>query len=138
MKKIISILLFVTMLSSCFVLSACGKKDYSNYKNEEGYKEYISYVGKGLKYAPNFDIPNSINESEEALKYYNNNVRQYGDFLITNFMDGICINDYVGYLFMSDSYSEDTSEEVEAIYPSKEHTEIFIPETLGGAPCHCS
>lgn len=85
MKKILC-LIFVTAitLSIIIMLSSCGEKDYTNYKNEDGYAEYVSSADKGNKYASFYNIPEPIIENEKAKKYYNNNVRECGDFLITN------------------------------------------------------
>lgn len=117
MKNKIYLSLFIMILMQIpLSICGCGEKDYSNYKNEDGYAEYVSYADKGCKYAEYYDIPESIAENERALKYYKNNVRQCGDFLITNYLDGICVNDYVG----------------ESVYD--DIPKIVIPETLEGRP----
>lgn len=116
MKKILC-LIFITAitLSISIMFTSCGEKDYANYKNEEGYAEYISYADKGSKYASYYAIPMAIDENEKARRYYENNIRQCGDFMVTNYLDGICVNDYVGEI-------DDDS------------TGIVIPETLDGKP----
>lgn len=116
MKKILCLIIVTTItLSISIMFTSCGEKDYTNYKNEEGYVEYISYADKGSKYASYYAIPMAIDENEKARRYYENNIRQCGDFMVTNYLDGICVNDYVGEI-------DDDS------------TGIVIPETLDGKP----
>lgn len=116
MKKILCLIIITTLtLSISIMFTSCGEKDYTNYKNEEGYEEYISYSDKGSKYAPYYAVPMAIDENEKARRYYENNIRQCGDFMVTNYLDGLCVNDYVGEI-------DDDS------------TEIVIPETLDGKP----
>lgn len=54
-----------------------------------------------------------MKESKLARKYYKNNSRRVGDFIITDYMDGVCINKYCGYLLGDD---------------------LIIPEEIGGKP----
>ncbi len=117
MKKIFCLILSLSVtISFCVMLSSCGEKDYSNYKSEEGYEEYISYSDKGSKYANYFSIPESIVENEKAFEYYNNNIRKCGDFMVTDYLDGVCINDFIA-----------TADE-----SNGDDGEIIIPETLDG------
>ncbi len=98
MKKIISILMSLAILGT-LTLSGCNsEKDYSNYKNETGYEEYISDSKATDSVAPYYKIKDAMTTDKKALKYYKNNSRQFGDYIITNYLDGICINDYVGEL----------------------------------------
>ncbi len=116
MKKILCLVFVTTItLSISIMFTSCGEKDYTNYKNEEGYAEYISYADKGCKYASYYSIPESMVENEKAKKYYENNVRECGNFLITNYLGGICINGYIG-----ESENEN------------DYDPIVIPETLDG------
>lgn len=92
MKKII----FVSFLIVITVFSAgCSSKDYSKYKSEKGYAGYISNSTSGCEDMDSFGLKSNL-DSEDAQEYYNSNVRRCGDFLITNYLDGICINQYVG------------------------------------------
>lgn len=107
-----SIVLFIVIIQmSCFFVSC---KDYSNYKNEVGYKEYISdydsYNGK-MNFPPHFGKRSTIDDNQISRKYYHRNSRRCGDYLITNYEDGICINRYFG-----------------------DSRKIYIPETLDGKP----
>lgn len=101
---IFSLLLLLT-LSSC--------KDYTNYKNEEGYQEYISDCNTGYEDVPYYFAEDSMTESASARKYFKKNCRRVGDFLITDYMDGVCINKYCGFLFGDD---------------------LIIPEKIDGKP----
>ena len=92
MKKISFIFTILLVLIFSSVISGCAeKKDYSNYKNEIGYQAYISDRDNG-------DITSfcgtyaSFLCDEDALLYYNNNIREVDGFLITNYENGICIN----------------------------------------------
>lgn len=101
----------------CILFSSCKEnKDHSDYKNTEGYVEYTSYIDNGSEYANYYGIPEAIEKNDKARQYYENNVRKCGDFLITDYLDGICINDYVGDI-------NDNSSEC-----------IIVPETLDGKP----
>lgn len=93
MKKIFVFLILI--LSILMFLSGCGNKDYSGYKNEKGYSDYISNRNTGCKHMNSFGLKSNLNK-EDAQEYYKNNVRRCGDFLITNYMDGICVNKYIG------------------------------------------
>lgn len=117
MKKRFCLILSLSLtISFCVMLSSCGEKDYSDYKNEDGYEEYISYCDKGSKYANYFSVPESIVENKKAFEYYNNNIRKCGDFMITDYSDGVCINDFIA-----------TADE-----ENGDDGEIIIPETLDG------
>lgn len=118
MKKIILSLVIFTML--IFFVSCKSEiseisevsKDYSNYKNEVGYHEYINDESSSYEKTPFFNVEDTISYNADARKFYENNSRRVGDFLVTNYEDGICINKY-----LSSSYSD-----------------LIIPETLDGKP----
>lgn len=112
MKKIY-LLLFIILIKTSVFLCGCEEKDYTNYENAEGYSEYVSCAEKGCEYATYYDIPESIINNEKALKYYKGNIRKYGDYMITNYLDGICINNHIGEI---------------------KNCEIIIPETIDGKP----
>lgn len=115
MKKIILSLLIFTMLIflvSCNPEISEVSKDYSNYKNEVGYHEYINDKSSSYEKTPFFNVGDSISYNADARKFYENNSRKIGNFLVTNYEDGICINKYL--------YS--------AGY------DLIIPETLDGKP----
>ncbi len=65
--------------------------DYSNYKNEYGYSAYISDRNSGDE-TSFCKTQTSLEKSEKAVSFYENNNRQFNDFIITNYEDGICIN----------------------------------------------
>lgn len=110
----ISLLLFILILmQTSLSICGCTQKDYSDYKNEEGYQEYISDSNAGYEDVPYYYVQDSMMESELARKYYKNNSRRVGDFIITDYMDGVCINKYCGYLLGDD---------------------LIIPEEIGGKP----
>lgn len=93
MKKIFYVM-FIWLTTITF-FTGCGK-DYSNYKNEEGYQEYINDSSTGYEDVPYYDCDESMETSELARKYYENNKRRSGDYIITDYNDGVCINQYVG------------------------------------------
>ncbi len=109
LKKYITFTIFVFMLILSILFTGCKSKDYSNYKNQIGYKEYIN-IEKSNKSVPYFGFYIDI-ENNNLRQYLENNMRRCCDYLITNYLDGICINRYVG----SDNV-------------------INIPETLEGKP----
>lgn len=115
-KKIISIiisLLLLTLLSFLLMLTLSYCKNHSNYKETEGYQEYISDSNAGYEDVPYYYVQDSMTESELARKYYKKNNRRVGDFIITDYMDGVCINKYCGHLTNDD---------------------LIIPEEIGGKP----
>lgn len=110
----ISLLIFILILmQTSLSICGCTQKDYSDYKNEEGYQEYISDCNAGYEDVPYYYVRDSMRESESARKYFKKNSRRVGDFIITDYMDGVCINKYCGYLFGDD---------------------LIIPEEIGGKP----
>ena len=68
-----------------------SKKKYKNYKDIPGYKEYISDRNKG-EITSFCCMCSSLYLSEKARTYYKKNIRKAGNFLVTNYLDGICIN----------------------------------------------
>lgn len=118
MKKficVLSIILCVGIIMGAFFISHNYFKDFSNYKNEEGYKEYINDTGSDYKDLPYYDCSDTMRENKKVFDYYNNNSRTCGDYIITNYRDGVCINRFVGFRPWEDGTLE-------------------IPETLEGKP----
>lgn len=113
MKKTLCLILFFAITISAVLLSSCSEKDYTNYKNEEGYEEYISDTDAGYDDLPYYNCEESMEKSKAALRYYENNSRRCGDYIITDYEDGVCINRYVGFW---------------------KWEEISVPETLDGKP----
>lgn len=68
-----------------------SKKKYKNYKDIPGYIEYISDRNKG-EITSFCCMCSSLYLSEKARTYYKKNIRKAGNFLVTNYLDGICIN----------------------------------------------
>ena len=113
MKKALSLVLSFAITISAVLLSSCSEKDRTDYKNEEGYQEYISDCNTGYEDVPYYYVQDSMSESMSARKYFKKNCRRVGDFLITDYMDGVCINKYCGFLFGDD---------------------LIIPEKIDGKP----
>ena len=109
MKKSLNIVSVVLIIILSIFVVGCTSKDYSNYKNEVGYKEYTK-LGKGSCYVDSFGVQLKLG-NKNVQSYLENNMRQSGNYLITNFMDGICINRYVGDI-----------------------TTVDIPDTIDGKP----
>lgn len=107
MKKNIIIISLLLLL----ILSSCKK--ISRYEETEGYQEYISDCNTGYNDVPYYYVQDSMSESILARKYFKENSRRSGDFLITDYMDGVCINKYCGLLFGDD---------------------LIIPEEIDGKP----
>lgn len=101
-------------LALTFAFTGCGK-DYSNYKDEDGYQKYISDSNTGYEDVPYFDCDEAMRSSEDARKYYENNKRRSGDYIITDYEDGVCINKYVGWKIA-------------------ENATLKVPEELDGKP----
>lgn len=94
MKRILAIILFVFVVLS---VTGCSFKDYnSSYKNEDGYSSYIGNRKSGCKDMNSFGLVSNL-EDEKSQSYYKKNSRVCGDYLITNYLDGICINRYLGH-----------------------------------------
>lgn len=93
MKRILSIIILLICISLTFFCTGC--KDYSNYMNEPGYEEYISDCDTG-EIAPFFEMDeamyNDTAVGEKAREFYRNNKRRVGNYQITNYMEGVCIN----------------------------------------------
>ena len=97
MKKAV-ILIGVSVIALLIVgvnLFSGGGKDYSDYKNVKGYKEYVTETDSGYKNAPYYFCDEPMLTNKDALHYYKNNCRQVGDYYITNYLDGVCINRFV-------------------------------------------
>ena len=91
MKKI---LIFMFILILAFSCSGCLYHVY--YKDLTGYKEYISDIKSGYKDIPYYCVEDSMTNNNNAREYYIHNSRRVGDYLITDYMDGVCINKYYG------------------------------------------
>lgn len=100
-----------------------------SYKEEEGYEEYVSDANTGYEDAPYYCTNESMayysskskKDVKLARKYYNNNKRRCGDYLITDYEDGVCINKcYATSVIRKKGYSTDFV--------------ISIPETIDGRP----
>lgn len=90
-------LLFVSFIILAILFTGCSFKDYNSaYKNEEGYSNYISNSKTGCKDMNSFGLVSNL-EDEESQEYYKKNSRVCGDYLITNYLDGVCINRYLGH-----------------------------------------
>ena len=87
MKKISVAILFVIIV----IAFACIGCKQTNYKNEKGYDVYISDANKGYKDIPYYNVKDSIN-TKEGRQYFESNSRRVGDYLITDYEDGVCIN----------------------------------------------
>jgi hypothetical protein len=118
-KTILTVLTFVFLY--CLLLCGCkndnslktddnsinSKKDsssivsnYAHTQNDEtfkaipGYKEYVNDRNTGNITSFCGTVP-SVSNNKKARAYYKKNVRQSGNYLITNYLDGICINKVV-------------------------------------------
>lgn len=78
-----------------------------------GYDEYIATGNTGYEDIPYFNIENDI-PNEKAYEYYKKNKRVVGNYTITDYEDGVCLNKI-------------------NITPEDE-SEIKIPETIDGKP----
>ncbi|MGN0499455.1 MAG: hypothetical protein ACI4F6_10440 [Acutalibacteraceae bacterium] len=92
--KFYSVFLILALISATFLLAGCENKNNTDYKALPGYKEYISDSDKGYEDMPYFYVIDSMEESEEAREYFKANSRQCGEYIITDYEDGVCINKY--------------------------------------------
>lgn len=92
--KLISVLSILIMAALLLSFTACENKSNTDYKALSGYKEYISDSDKGYEDLPYFYVTDSMEESEEAREYFRANNRQCGEYIITDYEDGVCINKY--------------------------------------------
>lgn len=109
--------IFLVIAVSYIFASCSGNKNYDNYKEWIGYTEYVSDSNSGYKDLQNFNLACSLCESKNAISYYNADIRQSGDYLVTDYLDGICINKYLGH---NSIFSEECN--------------ITIPETIESKP----
>lgn len=110
MKNILKTI--IVLICMGVILCSCNSRQYSNtekstdnmsntvtvntkiddsYKSIAGYKEYISDRDKG-EVTSFCGMATILEKNNKARSYYKNNVRKSGNFLITNYLDGICIN----------------------------------------------
>lgn len=119
-RKYLFVFFIIALISTMFLFTSCENNniDYNiDYKSLEGYEEYISDSDKGYEDLPFFNVVDSMEESEEAREYFIANSRQCGDYIITDYEDGVCINKYTRF-----------------IWNSLDEITINIPETLAGKP----
>lgn len=88
----------IALICVVMIFCSCNSTQLSNaaisndsYKSIEGYKEYISNKDKG-RITSFCGMSTVLESNDKARSYYKNNVRKSGNFLITNYLDGICIN----------------------------------------------
>lgn len=93
MKKFSAIILSIMLLCLIIVLTSCSGNNDTDYKNTEGYSEYVKCLLDGKDSGI---VSTSLSGNENALKYYKSNLRKSGDFMITDIKDGVCINQYLG------------------------------------------
>lgn len=89
------IVLFLISGALNFALTSCSDERNSGFTEEE-YKQYISDKTSGYKDLNYFNTEDAMNKSKEARAYFNSNKRRVGDYLITDYEDGVCINQYCG------------------------------------------
>lgn len=129
MKKNLSLFLAI-LLSLSIMLVGCSKEDNTTnssssdevsktnnnskeYTKIDGYNEYIATGNTGYEDIQYFNIDNDI-PNEKAYEYYKKNKRVVGNYTITDYEDGVCLNKI-------NTTPEDESE-------------IKIPETIDGKP----
>lgn len=95
-QKHIKAFLFRFIIIGILLLCSCSNKNNVNYTNASGYKEYVSDHKSGYSDLDFFNTDSSIENSHKAVEYYKNNSRVSGDFVVTDYMEGICINKYLG------------------------------------------
>lgn len=88
--------LLIFMLILIFAFSCCGCLNNVYYKDLTGYKEYISDRNSGYKDIPYYCVEDSMTNNSNAREYYIHNSRRVGNYLITDYLDGVCINKYYG------------------------------------------
>ena len=95
-KKLIIIISIVVVLAIFFIWLLLNYSLFDNvnsdYKNTPGYEEYISDRNTGYSFAPYFETDIVMWDSQKARDYYYANCRRVGNFLITDYEDGVCIN----------------------------------------------
>jgi hypothetical protein len=106
MKKMCSLFILIILFSGC-----CGI--VYNYNVKVCYEEYISDCNNGYDDVPYYCVEDSMINSDKAQEYYKYNNRRIGDFLITDYLNGVCVNRYFG----DSSYKT-----------------ISIPESIDGKP----
>lgn len=85
------------MIIVLFLLSSCkASVDNLSYKNDIGYEAYISDFNTGYDDATFYFIEEAMETSKQARDFYKSNNRRCGDYIITDYEDGVCINRYVG------------------------------------------
>lgn len=112
MKKILNILTLSTViLLSLISISGCSTATYSEM---QGYEDYISDSNAGYDDIEYFNVVDSMENNQNARKYFMENNRRVGDYIITDYEDGVCINKFCGSVDFNN--------------------EISVPETIDGKP----
>ena len=143
MSKILKQCLFILTVLLLITLSGCGAKKNTNYKKQVGYKEYISDTSTGYKDAPYYECNEAMNKSLKAIEFYKNNNRRCGDYIITDYENGVCINKYLGFKSSEDQVIEipETLEDKPVVkigsYPVNENVNDTLDIELIGAFAGC-
>lgn len=93
MKKFLAIFSFFALMFIMF-LSGCSAS--SNYMEISGYKNYISDTNAGYYDIVHYNVVDSMENNSNAREYFIKNNRRKGDYLITDYEDGVCINKFYG------------------------------------------
>ena len=109
MKKFLSFITLSTTILFLISLSGCST---ANYSEMQGYEDYISDSNTGYEDITFFNVVDSMENNQNARKYFMENNRRVGDYIITDYEDGVCINKFCGSVDFNN--------------------EISIPETIDG------
>ena len=104
----------ITLFSLMMIMLLSGCVSSKNYTEIAGYKDYISDSNSGYDDIKYFNVVDSMENNQNARKYYIENNRRVGDYIITDYEDGVCINKFCG--------------------SANFNNEILIPETIDGKP----
>lgn len=110
MKKILALAL--SLLISIAIFTGCNNTVNLNYKEKSGYKEYVSDCNTGYENLPYYNCDEAMEISDFARKYFENNKRKIGDYIITDYEDGVCINQYVGRK-IADNFTLEVPDEID-------------------------
>ena len=78
------------------MISSCSKNTDEKYTDIIGYDEYISDYNTGYSGMNYYGINSSMESSLKAIDYYRSDSRIFGDYIVTDYLNGICINKYLG------------------------------------------
>ena len=138
--RVFNIVLSVTLL---LLFTGCGAKNTADFNKQVGYKEYISDTDTGYKDAPYYECNEAMNKSLKAIEFYKNNNRRCGDYIITDYENGVCINKYLGFKPFEDQVIEipETLEDKPVVkigcYPVNENVNDTLDIELIGAFAGC-